>query len=62
MRKSKIAYEQYCFVLGRNIVVEETLHEDGKREVLCTNHKHCLKDGGCKNQIFLSNFTNCQQN
>lgn len=43
------AYEQYCWVLEKNIVFEETVFHDGARELRCTHFAECRECGGCRN-------------
>lgn len=43
-------YEQFCWVKGRNIVMEETVFHNGTRKVICTAVRDCEKSGGCKNR------------
>ncbi len=48
-RHSK-TYEQYCWVKGKNIVMEETVFHNGERKVICTAVYECDQSGGCKNK------------
>lgn len=43
-------YEQFCWVKGRNIVMEETFFHNGERKVICTSIHECDNQGGCKNR------------
>lgn len=45
------AREQYCWVVGRNVVMEEQLDENQNRRLRCMHADHCAKDGGCKNRL-----------
>lgn len=45
------AREQYCWVVGRNVVMEEQLDENQNRTLRCMHAGHCAKDGGCKNRL-----------
>ena len=56
MKKHSRAYEQYCWVLGKNIVFEETVYHNGTNAVRCTHFKECKADGGCKNAILSELF------
>lgn len=51
MKMQYRAYEQYCCVLKRNIVLEETTYENGTKRTICTNYLNCCNCGGCKNRI-----------
>lgn len=42
-------YEQYCCVLKRNIVLEETVFCNGTHTLHCTHFSECENSGGCKN-------------
>lgn len=45
------ANEQYCCVVGHNVILEET-QKDGKRCILhCMHENECARDGGCKNRF-----------
>ena len=57
MRSHSRAYEQYCWVLQRNIVFEETTYHNGTSAVCCTHLPECKRTGGCKNAILASLFT-----
>lgn len=46
-----MTFEQYCTYLGKNIVLEEIITDDGKRRVICTNTKCMNSDQGCKNKL-----------
>ena len=50
MKKHSRTYEQYCWVLEKNIVFEETTFHNGTQEIRCTHDKDC---GGCKNKNLL---------
>lgn len=43
-------YEQFCWVKGKNIVMEETVFHNGLRKVICTSVYECENSGGCKNK------------
>ena len=51
MCETKMTFEQYCTYLGKNIVLEEIITDDGKRRVICTNAKCMNSDQGCKNKL-----------
>ncbi|NMP37192.1 MAG: hypothetical protein GX051_03565 [Clostridiales bacterium] len=51
MKNHITTYEQYCSVLGKNVIMEEIMYHDGKKQVRCLNTIVCDKDGGCRNRI-----------
>ncbi len=48
-KKHSIAYEQYCWVKQKNVVLEETVFHNGTKKVRCTSFSDCSGSGGCKN-------------
>ena len=50
MESHSKTYEQFCWVKGRNIVMEETVFHNGNRKVICTSIHECDNLGGCKNK------------
>ena len=59
MKKHSHVYEQYCWVLQKNIVFEETTFHNGTSAVRCTHLSECKRSGGCKNEILAVLF--CEQ-
>lgn len=53
MCETKLTFEQYCTYLGKNIVMEEIIYNDGKRKIICTNTKCMNSEKGCKNKLRL---------
>lgn len=51
MKKHSRTYEQYCWVLKKNIVFEETVFHNGTSALSCTHYYECKDNGGCKNEI-----------
>ena len=51
MKKHCKSYEQYCCILEKNIVMEETVYHNGTKSVVCTSLAHCNRCGGCKNAV-----------
>jgi|LSQX01.1.fsa_nt_gb hypothetical protein len=51
MEKHNRTYELYCSVVGRNIIVEETMFHNGVKSTKCLNKNACDKHGGCTNRI-----------
>ena len=49
MKKHSIAYEQYCWVKQKNVVLEETVFHNGTKKVRCTLYGDCIGSGGCRN-------------
>ena len=58
MKKHSRTYEQYCWVMEKNIVFEETTFHNGTREIRCSRLKDC---GSCKNRCLLPVFGNCEE-
>lgn len=58
MNKHKLTYEQYCCVLKRNIVLEETVFHNGTHEISCTHYSQCRSRGGCRNEILSGRLKN----
>ena len=50
MESHSKTYEQFCWVKGKNIVMEETVFHNGLRRVICTSICDCENKGGCKNK------------
>lgn len=48
MKSHSRAYEQYCCVMEKNVVIEETAFHDGSRKFICTMQPKCME---CKNKI-----------
>ena len=57
MKKHSRAYEQFCWVLGKNIVFEETVFHNGTNQIACTHLKECMHNGGCRNEILAALFS-----
>ncbi len=54
MKKHSFTYEQYCNIVGRNIILEETTYHDGNKKLRCLNlHKCAVINGGCKNHYVI---------
>ena len=49
LEQHSIAYEQYCWVKQKNVVVEETVFHNGTKKIVCTSFSECGGSGGCKN-------------
>ena len=45
--------EQYCWVVGHNVVMEERLDANRKRQLHCMHADSCEKKGGCKNLLLI---------
>lgn len=48
MEHGKGQFEQYCSVVGKNVIMEEQ-RENGIRKLHCMNEIHCRTADGCKN-------------
>ncbi|MBQ6164125.1 MAG: hypothetical protein IJK23_06600 [Clostridia bacterium] len=51
MKSHTVTYEQFCSVMGRNVIFEETHYLNGKKTVHCANNVLCAMNGGCRNEI-----------
>lgn len=51
MARHSRTYEQYCCVMEKNIMIEETRTPDGGYHLHCAHHVICALTGGCKNDI-----------
>ncbi len=50
MNKHSFTFEQYCNIIGRNIILEETTYHNGARKIRCLNEHKCENmNGGCLN-------------
>lgn len=49
MNKHSRAFEQYCWVKKKNVVLEETVFHNGTRTLRCTSISECDREGGCRN-------------
>ena len=48
------SYEQYCSIVGKNIILQETAYYNGSKKVRCLNHNKCKHEfGGCKNKFVI---------
>ncbi len=56
MEQHETTYEQYCWVMRRNIVLEETTFHNGTRKVSCMQAHLCRENGGCRNVNLLPLF------
>ena len=54
MKKHARTYEQYCWVMEKNIVFEETTFHNGTQTVRCSRFGDCSANGGCRNRSLLS--------
>lgn len=53
--KHAFTYEQYCSVVDKNIILQETSYYNGKKKIKCLNHLKCKHEfGGCKNKFVIA--------
>lgn len=53
--KHAFTYEQYCSVVEKNIILQETSYYNGKKKIRCLNHLKCKHEfGGCKNKFVIA--------
>ena len=50
-------YQQYCWVLKKNVVFEQTVYHDGRDETRCMYYGECRQNGGCKNRSLCGRLT-----
>ena len=63
MKKHSFTFEQYCNIIGRNIILEETTFHNGCKKIRCLNaHKCETMNGGCLNSIIKKRIENCVEN
>lgn len=53
MKSHSKSYEQYCCIVKKNVVVEETTFHNGEKTFICTMEPQCC---GCKNKILKNRF------
>lgn len=53
MNSHSRAFEQYCCIMKKNVVIEETAYHDGRRKLVCTMRPQCKE---CKNKILRCRF------
>lgn len=56
MSQHSRTYEQFCWVLQKNIVFEETNYHNGTYRICCTHLGECSRHGGCRNAILSALF------
>ena len=54
MESHSFTYEQYCTVIGKNIIMEETTFKDGRKKLRCLHRHGCSKNGGCQNKYVIA--------
>ncbi len=52
MNRHSYTYEQYCNIVGKNIIIQEQTFLSGKKKIRCLHfHKYkCDEAGGCQNK------------
>lgn len=53
MKSHSKSYEQYCCIVNKNVVVEETTFHNGLKTCICTMQPQCRE---CKNKILKNKF------
>lgn len=51
MNSHSFSYEQYCHIVSKNIIIEETTFHNGTKKLKCLNYHNCEKCGGCQNRF-----------
>ena len=50
-------YEQFCWVLDKNVVFEQTVYHNGTNETRCVYFSECRARGGCRNRQLRGRLT-----
>lgn len=53
MDRHSFTYEQYCNVVGKNVIIEELTFHNGRKKVRCLHSYRCKDQGGCTNKYVL---------
>ena len=54
MDKHAFSYEQYCSIVKKNIIIQETSYYNGRKKIRCLNHLKCKNEfGGCQNKFII---------
>ena len=52
--KHSFSYEQYCAIVGKNVILSETSYYNGGKKIKCLHLHRCKRElGGCKNKFVL---------
>ncbi len=58
MSRHSFTYEQYCNIIGKNVVIEELSFLNGKKKIRCLHSYKCTQRGGCTNPYVLRKIQN----
>lgn len=54
MNQHSFTFPQYCSIVDKNIILEETTFHNGNKKIKCLNMHNCKSlMGGCRNTIIL---------
>ncbi len=63
MNKHSFTFEQYCNIVDKNIILEETTYHNGSKRIKCLNiHKCNQLNGGCRNTYVIRRMENAVEN
>ncbi len=63
MNQHSFTFPQYCNIVGKNIILEETTFHNGNKKLRCLNvHKCKALMGGCRNPIILKRIEKSVEN
>jgi hypothetical protein len=63
LNKHSFTYEQYCNIVGKNIILEETTYHNGNKKLRCLNHHKCrISNGGCNNTYVIKRIEKAVEN
>ncbi len=60
MNSHSFTFEQYCSIVGKNIILEETAFHDGKKQLRCLHCYKCSENGGCRNRFIKHRIENVE--
>lgn len=63
MNKHSFTFEQYCNIVDKNIILEETTYHNGNKRIKCLNiHKCNSVNGGCRNPYVIKRMEKAVEN
>ncbi len=62
MNKHSFTFEQYCTIIGKNIILEETTYHNGSRKIRCLHSHKCENEsGGCINPYVIKRIEKAKE-
>lgn len=61
MNSHSFTFEQYCSIVGKNIILEETAYHNGKKSLKCLYCHKCSENGGCRNRFVKQRIENVEK-